>query len=123
MTRIIKVAAAQLGPIPKQENRKTVVGRLLNLLYEGKSKKCDLVVFPELALTTFFPRYYAEKHDAMDHWFEDDMPNSIVESLFSYSKKNEIGFTLGYAEKTKTNERFNTSILVDKKGDIVGKYR
>ena len=123
MTRIIKVAAAQLGPILKQENRKTVVERLLNLLYEAKTKKCHLVVFPELALTTFFPRYYAGKYDAIDNWFENDMPNPIVEPLFSYAKKNEIGFSLGYAEKTKTNEHYNTSILVDKKGDIVGKYR
>tara|TARA_B100000029_G_C17593682_1_gene963343 strand:+ start:919 stop:1848 length:930 start_codon:yes stop_codon:yes gene_type:complete len=123
MTRIIKVAAAQLGPIQKAEDRKTVVERLLNLLCDAKKKKCDLVVFPELALTTFFPRYYVEDHAAMDNWFENDMPNAIVEPLFNYAKTHEIGFSIGYAEKTASNERYNTSILVDKKGDIIGKYR
>ncbi len=50
MTRVLKVGAAQLGPIQKEEKRKEVVQRLIALLQEGASQSCDLVVFPELAL-------------------------------------------------------------------------
>ena len=31
---------------------------MLDLLAQAKAAKCDLVVYPELALTTFFPRWY-----------------------------------------------------------------
>ena len=47
MTRVLKVGAAQLGPIQKEEKRKEVVQRLIALLQEGASQSCDLVVFPE----------------------------------------------------------------------------
>ena len=123
MTRLLKVAAAQTGPIHWEESRKTVVGRLLALMAEAKSMNCHLVVFPELALTTFFPRYYMEDPKKMDPWFEDQMPNPAVQPLFSYSQKHGIGFSIGYAEKTLAGEHFNTSILVDRTGTIVGKYR
>ena len=56
MTRNIKVAAAQLGPIQKAEPRQAVVARMLALMRQAKG--CDLIVYPELALTTFFPRWH-----------------------------------------------------------------
>ncbi len=55
MSRLLNVAAAQLGPVQRTDDRKSVVARLLELLREAHSKKAELVVFPELALTTFFP--------------------------------------------------------------------
>jgi predicted amidohydrolase len=55
--RILNVAAAQMGPIQKAESRQAVVKRMLALLAEAKAKRADLVVYPELALTTFFPRW------------------------------------------------------------------
>jgi predicted amidohydrolase len=55
MSRILTVAAAQLGPIQRNECRKHTVSRLIGLLGQAKIHGCGLVVFPELALTTFFP--------------------------------------------------------------------
>ena len=69
MGRIVKVGAAQSGPIQKAESRDSAVRRLLDLMKEAHSTGCDLVVFTELALTTFFPRYYAEDRSEMDSWF------------------------------------------------------
>ena len=60
------VGAAQLGPIQRDHSRKEVVERLLALLTEGHARGCELVVFPELALTTFFPRWFAEDIAAFD---------------------------------------------------------
>ena len=57
MTRTVRVAAGQLGPIQRDDTRESVVGRLLDLLHEAADDRCDLVVYPELALTTFFPRW------------------------------------------------------------------
>ena len=58
MSRVLRVGGAQLGPVQKAESRQAVVRRMLDLLAQAKDSKCDLVVYPELALTTFFPRWY-----------------------------------------------------------------
>ena len=123
MTRNLHVAAAQLGPIQKTDDRKTVVIRLINLLRDAHSKKAELVVFPELALTTFFPRWFVDDIAQADHWYETQMPSKVTQPLFDEAKKLNIGFCLGYAELTKTGDRFNTQILVERNGTVVAKYR
>src|SRR4029077_2355274 len=60
MPRVITVGAAQLGPIARRDSRSDVVKRLVRLRGQGDTRGCDLVVFPELALTTFFPRWWME---------------------------------------------------------------
>ena len=126
MSRTVTVGAAQLGPIARNEPRRQVVARLIALMQQARSHGCDLVVYPELALTTFFPRWYFERQEAVDSWFERSMPGPETQPLFDAAKKLGIGFYLGYAELV-TEEarvrRFNTSILVDKSANLVGKYR
>lgn len=123
MSRLLNVAAAQLGPVQRSDDRKSVVARLIDLLREAHSKKTELVVFPELALTTFFPRWFVDDITQADHWYETEMPSAITKPLFDEAKKLNIGFCLGYAELTPQGERFNTQILVERNGSIVAKYR
>lgn len=123
MSRKLTVATAQLGPIAKVESRESAVARMIAMLIEAKRQGAELVVFPELALTTFFPRWYSENQDWIDAWFETEMPNDATKPLFDKAKELSCGFYLGYAELTPQGRHFNTSILVDKQGDIVGKYR
>ena len=123
MTRIITIGAAQLGPIQKDHTRQQVVARLIDLLRKAHSAGCDLVVFPELALTTFFPRWFVENISETDHYYETEMPSPVTAPIFDEAKKLGIGFCLGYAELTAKGERFNTQILVEKDGSVVAKYR
>ena len=123
MTRLLKVAAAQLGPIQRTDDRQSVVTRLIELLRNAHSQKAELVVFPELALTTFFPRWFVDDISQADHWYETQMPSAITQPLFDEAKKLGVGFCLGYAELTENGERFNTQILVERNGDVVAKYR
>ena len=120
---MITIGAAQLGPIQKDHSRVEVVERLLALLRKAHSSGCELVVFPELALTTFFPRWFVDDISEADHWYETEMPSPVTQPLFDEAKKLGIGFSLGYAELTKDGHRFNTQILVDKDGRVVAKYR
>ena len=119
--RNIKVAAAQLGPIQKADSRQAVVARMLDLMRQAEG--CDLIVYPELALTTFFPRWYSEDRGEADIWFEREMPSTATRPLFKEAKRVAMAMSFGYAELTPDGHHFNTSILVDKAGVIVGKYR
>ncbi|RYX90838.1 MAG: N-carbamoyl-D-amino-acid hydrolase [Bradyrhizobiaceae bacterium] len=121
--RVINVAAAQLGPIQRAEGRDVVVKRMLALMDEAKGKGADLIVYPELALTTFFPRWYVEDQAEVDLWFERDMPNDAVQPLFARAAEYRMAMNFGYAELTPDGHHFNTSILTDRAGNIVGKYR
>ena len=123
MSRQLTIAAAQLGPIARAETRVSVVARLCDLLHEAKAAGAELVVFPELALTTFFPRWYFADQAEVDAFFETEMPNPAVQPLFDLARGLGVGFHLGYAELTPEGRHFNTSILVDRHGEIVGKYR
>ena len=121
--RVVTVAAAQMGPIQKAEGRQQVVARMLELMRGAKAKGCDLIVYPELVLTTFFPRWYMTDWAEVDTWFEREMPNAATRPLFDQARELGVAMSFGYAELTPDGHRFNTSILTDKSGRIVGKYR
>ena len=123
MSRVVRAGAAQLGPVSRGEPRAHVVERLLVLLRGAKERGCSLVVFPELALTTFFPRWYMEDQREVDSFFEREMPGPETKPLFDEAKRLGIGFSLGYAELTPDGHHYNTQILVERDGRVVGKYR
>jgi predicted amidohydrolase len=89
---------------------------------QASANGCDLVVFPELALTTFFPRWFVDDITEADHWYETSMPSPETQPLFDEARRLSIGFSLGYAELTPDGHRFNTQILVEKDGSVVAKY-
>jgi len=126
MARYVTVGAAQLGPVARSEDRPTVVRRLLELMRQAHGMGCDLIVYPELALTTFFPRWALTDEAEIDSFYESEMPGPQTRVLFEEARERGIGFHLGYAElafEGGRKRRFNSSILVDKTGRIVGKYR
>ncbi|HJO69044.1 MAG TPA: nitrilase-related carbon-nitrogen hydrolase, partial [Rhodospirillales bacterium] len=126
MARKITVAAAQMGPIQRADDRASVVARLLELMREAHATGCRLVVFPELTLTTFFPRWIMMDQADIDAYFEAEMPGPETRVLFETAAELGIGFHLGYAELARENgalRHYNTAILVNGSGRIVGKYR
>jgi len=122
MSRPLILAAAQLGPIGRAETRASVVGRMLALMQEAAAMGCQALVFPEMALTTFFPRWHIEDAAELAAFFERPMPGPETQPLFDASRCLNLGFYLGYCEETPDGRRYNTSILVED-GEIRGKYR
>ena len=126
MSRILTVGAAQLGPIQRADSRASVVARMVELIRQAKAHGCDVVAFPELALTTFFPRWFMEDQAEIDSFFEREMPGPETRTLFEAAAQARIGFQLGFAElvvQDGRTRRFNSAILVDKDGRIAGRYR
>jgi N-carbamoyl-D-amino-acid hydrolase len=122
MSRTLRVAGAQTGPIQRADGRPATLRRLIALLEAAAAQGARLVVFPELALTTFFPRWPMEEAELLAH-FERAMPNPEVQPLFDRARALGVGFYLGYAELTEDGRRFNTAITVGPDGAVLGKYR
>src|ERR1700751_5557172 len=115
-TRRLIAGAAQMGPIGRAETRTQTIRRHKELLRQAKSRGCDLDVFPELAFTTFFPRWFLEDEIEVDSFFEREMPSPQTAGLFEEAARLAIGFCIGYAGlvvKGGAKNRFNTPILGD----------
>jgi hypothetical protein len=62
----------------------------------------------------------------IDAFFEREMPGPETRPLFEEAARLGLAFCLGYAELSQEGgrlRRYNTSILVDRAGRLVGKYR
>ncbi len=123
MARIVTVAAAQMGPVQRDHDRESVVKRLVGLLQEAHGRGAELVVFPELALTTFFPRWFVADITEFDHFYERSMPNAATQPLFDEARRLGVGVCLGYALLDDAGHRWNVQTLVERDGSIVATYK
>ena len=130
MPRIIKVAAAQIGAVHRTSTRASTMERMIKLLDSAVAKGAQLVVFPECAFTTFFPRYLFHDKEEMESYFEDDAGgNSVAESknvkpLFDRARELQVDIWVGYGERTTEGRHFNTAVYYSGKfGEVISKYR
>ncbi|MCB1741191.1 MAG: N-carbamoyl-D-amino-acid hydrolase [Gammaproteobacteria bacterium] len=121
--RLVNVAAAQMGPIQRADSKQSAVERMLVLMQQAADAGADLIVYPELTLTTFFPRYHLSDPAEYDHWYEREMPGPVTRPLFELARQRGLAMSFGYAELTPDGHRYNTSILTDRQANIIGKYR
>ncbi|KAJ5669259.1 hypothetical protein N7462_010329 [Penicillium macrosclerotiorum] len=132
--RLVTVAACQLGPINIADSRQDVLNRMFVLLDEAARQGVKLAVFPELAFTTFFPRYLLVGQD-LDQYFDVENPNrgGIVQScnikpLFDHAHSLGIDVYVGYAERSIQDDGshidYNSCAYYSAQANrIVGKYR
>lgn len=92
MSRIIRIAAAQMGPTQRADSRDNTLARMIKLMENAAAKGATLVVFPELAFTTFFPRWLLDEKEVLSQ-FETAMPNPHVQPLFDRARELGVDFT------------------------------
>src|SRR5262249_61101407 len=78
MPRHIKVAAAQMGPNQDGTPREAIVERMLALLEQAIDEGVEVIAYPEMALTTYFPKRIRQDYD---QFFETDLPPKALEPL------------------------------------------
>ena len=123
---VLVAAAAQLGPIQPGTSRDAVVERLVVLLEDAAGQDASLVLFPEVALTPFFPHWSIDDDDELDAYFEPTFPNATVEPLLDRARELGVAFAIGYAELEVVageRRRFNAAKLFGPDGEQVGHYR
>jgi predicted amidohydrolase len=126
MSRYLTLAVCQSGPIQRSSTRAETVGRLVHLLERAAEAGAELAVFPEMALTTFFPRWELDDQCEIDEFYETQMPGPHTRPLFDAARRLKVGFALGYAELSEEGgrqRRFNSMDLVGADGALVGRYR
>ncbi len=126
MNRYLTLAVCQTGPIQRGASRTETVSRLVHLLERAAKAGAELAVFPELALTTFFPRWALEGEREIDAFYERQMPGPETRPLYDAARRLKIGFAVGFAELGEEHgrqRRFNSMDLVNAEGVPIGRYR
>ena len=119
MPRQLKVAAAQMGPNQDGTPRGVIVERMLALLEGAIREGCELIVYPEMALTTYFPKRIRED---FDQFFETEVPPKAIEPLLRRAAAARVAVHVGFCEKA-DGTYFNTALLTDRDGRLCGTFR
>src|SRR5215475_11915170 len=119
MPRLVKVAAAQMGAINEGTSREECVERMRALLEQAIAEGVEILAYPELCLTPYFPKRI---RDDADQFFETEMPNKVVAPLLERAREAGVALHIGYAEKDGPR-RFNSSIYIDADGSVLVVYR
>ncbi|UQN14660.1 nitrilase-related carbon-nitrogen hydrolase [Gulosibacter sp. ACHW.36C] len=120
--RTLTAAAIQLGPIPLSAPRNEVLDRLVALLHTAADAGATFVVYPELALTSFFPHWRIDDRNELLQFYETDFPHGSVAPIMRAAAQRAVTFEIGYAEVTPEGQLFNTASLVDGTGELA-RYR
>ncbi|RAL00013.1 carbon-nitrogen hydrolase [Aspergillus ibericus CBS 121593] len=126
MARTVRLAAAQLGTTNKWDAREKTLERMILLLKDAAAQGAKLVLFPEIAFTTFFPRYLILDQEELESWFEhgDITTAPRTKALFDTARDLAVDIIVGFAEATDDGEHFNSCVYYHAAtGSILSKYR
>ena len=120
MPRFVKVAAAQMGPNNEGTSREEIVERMLALLEQAVREDVELIAYPEMALTTYFPK---RVRDDYDQFFETEVPpKALAAAARAGASAARMACHVGFSEKAE-GRYFNTALLTDEAGRLAGTFR
>ena len=117
MGRMITVAAAQTGPVLVDDWRAAVPGACA-LIQQAASKGAEVICFPELFMTPFFPNQLT--HD-FDRYFVS-LPNTDLQPVLTAAADHRIALLLPFGEKH-DHHYYNSCLVVNREGKPLGVYR
>lgn len=115
--RALRVAGIQTGPGDESVARN--VARAIGLLENVAKEPLDLVVFDELFNTRFFA---VDRMDAFDHFFET-IGGPTTQALAEAARRHRTNIVAGIAERSSSGRYYNSAVVMDRAGDVVGVYR
>lgn len=125
--RPLKIAAAQVGAVHRNADRSETLLRLIRLLEDAAQEKVQVLLFPEIAFTTFFPRHFFTDEKELDSFFEhsDDISKSgTAVELFQRAAELKVDICIGYAERTSDGHSYNSCVYFSAHTQtVIKKYR
>lgn len=110
---IIALAQMKMESDPESNYRRT-----LQLIQQAAENGSDLIMFPEIQLTPFFPQYPGS--DVSDYILTMDSP--YIQGICNACRENGIYASPNvYIEEN--GKRYDMSLLIDDTGDIIGKQK
>lgn len=119
MSRYVRVAAAQLGPNSEGVPERQIIERMLVLMDQAIAERVEILAYPEMALSTYFPKRI---RDDYDQFFVKEIPPKALSELLARARAAGIVCHVGLCEKDGAR-RFNTAILTDETGSVCGRFR
>lgn len=119
MPRYVKVAAAQMGPNNEDMRRDQIVERMLALMDKAIAEGVEILAYPEMALSTYFPKRI---RDDYEQFFDQEVPPKALAELLARARAAGILCHVGFCERDGACH-FNTAILTDETGAVCGRFR
>ena len=111
----MKIASAQMKMDSSLEKN---YNKSINFIEKASYLGADLICFPEIQLSPFFPQY--EKMDVTDYILELD--SKYVQGIQEACRKHEIYTSPNFYVK-ENNKLYDMSLLIDDSGKIIGKQK
>jgi N-carbamoyl-D-amino-acid hydrolase len=119
MARYIKIAAAQMGPNNEDMRRDQIIERMLALMDQAIAERVEILAYPEMALTTYFPKRIRNDYD---QFFVKEIPPKALTQLLAKARAAGVICHVGLCEMD-GDRHFNTAILADETGKVCGRFR
>ncbi|MHB8568035.1 MAG: carbon-nitrogen hydrolase [Nitrososphaerales archaeon] len=110
----VKIGLIQMG---MQEEKDYNVAKALNLIEQAASKGANVVCLPELFASRYFPQQRSS------HIRAEKIPGETTNLLSRSAQKNKVVLIGGSIFEKVGKRTFNTSVVFDHNGRILGKYR
>ncbi len=113
----MKLTVAQTHGTPDADaNRRQVAG----LVEKASRAGSQLVVFPELSVLEFFPRL-PHRYQYFD--LGEPIPGPTSDFFAGLARQHDIHIVYNHYERSREHLFFDTSVVVNRTGDIVGRQR
>lgn len=116
MKEKIKLGIIQMG---MTTNRRTNLDKALKMVKEAAKKGAQIVCLPELFTSAYFPQ--EEGFDVKN--VAEAIPGPTTEELSAVARENKVILVGGSICEKAGNRFYNTSVVFDENGKIIGKYR
>ncbi len=114
MPKLVTLGLIQMSmSVDRQEN----LSKSLRMIQEAARKGADIVCLPELFATQYFPQ---TKKSTIK---PERIPGPTSNLLSKAAKKNKVVIVGGSIFEQEGKKAYNTSIVLDQKGSLLGRYR
>ena len=114
---LMKIAVAQIQGTPDRDANKSQAVRLVeSAVKEG----ADLVLLPEMSILEFFPRL-PHRYEFFD--VAEPIPGPTLARFQDLARQHKVNIVYNHYERSDEHLCFDTSVVVDRTGQYVGRQR